>query len=504
MRERLLPRPLTTTAAWPSTCAPPRARASSSTRAPTPPTSPRWPTRASPPTTPCARPCPTSTPAPPPSYRGRAAWATRDPGARGDTGHAHRRRRPQPRRPRAGQADRRRRDRAGRRQPGGRRPGPHQRRGRRRGLRLRGRTGRRERRVGDDRARRVHVRARLRRQGQIPTLDFVGGEKNIIGNIVGTYPDLVELMVLAQAGKVTLHTKQYPLDAALDALHDLDAGRVRGRADSGPVEEGVPPHVVREGWREVLHRRRPQPFLGRQPENWKPGREEYAKGWIDCFYGYHQLAPPETHWDYEKYLKVTPEDFEQDMFIDGYVDKVIFQSTYLYDWYTEGFNTADRTAAQGPAAEVRRPVHRQRAVRPARGRGGPQAARRGRQEVEPEGRQGLHRRVARGLARLAAGQPRGLPLPGEVPGAGHQEHPRAQGPDDLAARQGRVRPRRHRRRGDRSPGPELHRRARGHPAHRELLLHGGAGAQRVRGPVRGDRRPDARPAEVRSPRSWAS
>ena len=28
--------------------------------------------------------------------------------------------------------------------------------------------------------------------------------------------------------------------------------------------------------------------------------------------------------------------------IDGYVDKVIFQSTYLYDWYTEGFNTADR------------------------------------------------------------------------------------------------------------------------------------------------------------------
>jgi len=63
-----------------------------------------------------------------------------------------------------------------------------------------------------------------------PTLDFVGGEKNVIGNIVGTYNDLAELMVLAQAGRVTLHTKQYPLDAALDALHDLDAGRVRGRA----------------------------------------------------------------------------------------------------------------------------------------------------------------------------------------------------------------------------------------------------------------------------------
>jgi NAD+-dependent secondary alcohol dehydrogenase Adh1 len=63
-----------------------------------------------------------------------------------------------------------------------------------------------------------------------PTLDFVAGEKSVIGNIVGTYTDLAELMVLAQAGKVTLHTKQYPLDGALDALHDLDAGRVRGRA----------------------------------------------------------------------------------------------------------------------------------------------------------------------------------------------------------------------------------------------------------------------------------
>jgi NAD+-dependent secondary alcohol dehydrogenase Adh1 len=67
-------------------------------------------------------------------------------------------------------------------------------------------------------------------QFQAPTLDFVAGEKNVIGNIVGTYNDLAELMVLAQAGKVTLHTVQYPLDSALDALHDLDAGKVRGRA----------------------------------------------------------------------------------------------------------------------------------------------------------------------------------------------------------------------------------------------------------------------------------
>lgn len=65
---------------------------------------------------------------------------------------------------------------------------------------------------------------------QIPTLDIISTERNVIGNIVGTYNDLAELMALAQAGKVTLHTKTYPLDAAPDALNDLDHGRVRGRA----------------------------------------------------------------------------------------------------------------------------------------------------------------------------------------------------------------------------------------------------------------------------------
>jgi NAD+-dependent secondary alcohol dehydrogenase Adh1 len=64
----------------------------------------------------------------------------------------------------------------------------------------------------------------------IPTLDIISTERNIIGNIVGTYNELAELMALAQAGRVTLHTKTYPLDAAPDALADLDAGRVRGRA----------------------------------------------------------------------------------------------------------------------------------------------------------------------------------------------------------------------------------------------------------------------------------
>ncbi|MEV5966945.1 NAD(P)-dependent alcohol dehydrogenase [Kribbella sp. NPDC051952] len=67
-------------------------------------------------------------------------------------------------------------------------------------------------------------------QVQIPTLDIISTERNIVGNIVGTFNELTELMALAQAGKVTLHTRTYPLDAAVDAVADLDAGRVRGRA----------------------------------------------------------------------------------------------------------------------------------------------------------------------------------------------------------------------------------------------------------------------------------
>ena len=67
-------------------------------------------------------------------------------------------------------------------------------------------------------------------QVQIPTLDIISTERNIVGNIVGTFNELAELMALAQAGKVTLHTRTYPLTAAPDALADLDAGRVRGRA----------------------------------------------------------------------------------------------------------------------------------------------------------------------------------------------------------------------------------------------------------------------------------
>jgi NAD+-dependent secondary alcohol dehydrogenase Adh1 len=46
---------------------------------------------------------------------------------------------------------------------------------------------------------------------------------------IGTYIDLQDLMTLTAAGKVTLHTSTYPLEAINDAMADLSAGRLQGR-----------------------------------------------------------------------------------------------------------------------------------------------------------------------------------------------------------------------------------------------------------------------------------
>jgi NAD+-dependent secondary alcohol dehydrogenase Adh1 len=64
---------------------------------------------------------------------------------------------------------------------------------------------------------------------EVPTIAIISTERNIVGNLVGTYNDLAELMTLAAQGKVTLHTKTYPLDAVNQAMDDLEQGRLRGR-----------------------------------------------------------------------------------------------------------------------------------------------------------------------------------------------------------------------------------------------------------------------------------
>jgi NAD+-dependent secondary alcohol dehydrogenase Adh1 len=63
----------------------------------------------------------------------------------------------------------------------------------------------------------------------IPTIDVISREISFIGNLVGTYTDLQELMTLTAQGQVSLHTTTYPLDAINDAMADLDGGRLQGR-----------------------------------------------------------------------------------------------------------------------------------------------------------------------------------------------------------------------------------------------------------------------------------
>jgi NAD+-dependent secondary alcohol dehydrogenase Adh1 len=63
----------------------------------------------------------------------------------------------------------------------------------------------------------------------VPTIDVISREISFIGNLVGTYTDLQELMTLTAQGKVSLHTSTYPLEAINDAMADLDGGRLQGR-----------------------------------------------------------------------------------------------------------------------------------------------------------------------------------------------------------------------------------------------------------------------------------
>jgi NAD+-dependent secondary alcohol dehydrogenase Adh1 len=64
---------------------------------------------------------------------------------------------------------------------------------------------------------------------RVPTIELISREINIVGNLVGTYNDLAELMTLTAQGHVTLHTSIYPLDAVNDAIHDLESGTLVGR-----------------------------------------------------------------------------------------------------------------------------------------------------------------------------------------------------------------------------------------------------------------------------------
>jgi uncharacterized protein len=72
----------------------------------------------------------------------------------------------------------------------------------------------------------------------------------------------------------------------------------------------------------------------------------YGEGFINCFYDYHRnLSPASEVWTLDEFWKQSEERIVHDLFEVGYVDKAIFQPTYLTDFFVDGFNTTEQDGA---------------------------------------------------------------------------------------------------------------------------------------------------------------
>lgn len=82
--------------------------------------------------------------------------------------------------------------------------------------------------------------------------------------------------------------------------------------------------------------------------NWKAGpdnRNRWGEGFIKCFHDYHaNLSPEEYVWSLEEFEEYSPERLVHDLFEIGYVDRAIFQPTYLTEFFPGGFNTTEQDA----------------------------------------------------------------------------------------------------------------------------------------------------------------
>jgi uncharacterized protein len=78
-------------------------------------------------------------------------------------------------------------------------------------------------------------------------------------------------------------------------------------------------------------------FWDASPGNW---RNQYGESWIKCFHAYHSaLSPAEEVWPFDKFCHYGDEALVDDLFRNGHVDMAILNSTYLYEFYKNGFNS---------------------------------------------------------------------------------------------------------------------------------------------------------------------
>jgi D-arabinose 1-dehydrogenase-like Zn-dependent alcohol dehydrogenase len=66
------------------------------------------------------------------------------------------------------------------------------------------------------------------------TIDMVDREINLIGNYVGTYNELNELMELNHMGRIKPTSTVYPMSDVAKVMTDLKEGRIIGRAVLDP------------------------------------------------------------------------------------------------------------------------------------------------------------------------------------------------------------------------------------------------------------------------------
>ena len=231
-----------------------------------------------------------------------------------------------------------------------------------------------------------------------------------------------------------------------------------------------------------------------RPEN---QRNIHGKQFIDCFYDYHRNLSPGIGAVVLRGIPLpgrrTPHE--------GPVRPTATSTTRSSSRPTSASSTRTDSADRGgvrPRRGAPGQADIQPLLRPPQRRGRPGPAARGPREVRLQGREALHRGMARRLPGLQALRPVVLPVLRGVPRARHQEHPHPQGPDNPPARPGRLRRRRRRPRRLRLHRSQLRRRARRPAPAGGLLLDRHAGTQRPRRPGRRDA-VHAHPAAVLRP-----
>src|ERR1700730_17065594 len=235
-------------------------------------------------------------------------------------------------------------------------------------------------------------------------------------------------------------------------------------------------------------------FWDANPENW---RNKYGESWIKCFYAYHSaLSPADAVWPFGKFCRYGEEALVDDLFRNDYVDMAILNSTYLYEFYKNGFNSH----AQNNVVKTKHPDRLLLcgSFDPREEESGFGAFRRmvaeypvsGLKLYTAEWRNGSragwrHRpQTSQWLARLAPQRPLDLQVSDAGPGIGDQAC--AQGADRLPVERRRVRCPRCRLRGHRFSRAQFYRRARRIAQARRFLLDRRTGIKRLCRAVGGD------------------